>query len=372
MEKVDILIVGAGVIGLAAAYALSGRNKEIMVIDRNTSFGQEASSRNSEVIHAGIYYPKGSLKAQTCIRGKELLYDLCKKNNIGHKKLGKLIIASNKDEALALDDLCKNAVSCSVKNLKFLDKKDIKKLEPDIRAEKALFSPDSGIMDTHGLMKFLSTRAKERDADFSFGVEAVVIEKNGFGYKVTVKEPGGETFSFNAGTVINAAGFNSDKVAAFVGIDPEKCGYKIHYSKGQYFRIKNPGKFSVEHLVYPPPGKTYLGIHITPDLAGGLRLGPDERYVDEIDHGIDEKDKENFHKSVSRFLPGLEKEDIIPDTAGIRAKLQREDGDFRDFVIQNEEERGFSNFVNLIGIESPGLTSCLAIAERVSSCLNIR
>ena len=214
-------------------------------------------------------------------------------------------------------------------------------------------------------MKFFYNSSKHRNVDFVFNVEVVTIKKMSSLYEITVKEPQGDLFSFQTEAIINAGGLDSDRIAGMIGLDPEKYLYKLHYCKGQYFRIRNPKKFSITHPVYPPPTNIDLGIHLTPDLAGGLRLGPDANYVDEIDYDVDESALKGFHDSVKRFLPSLEKDDLVPDTAGIRPKLQKPDEDFRDFVISNEADKGVPNFINLIGIESPGLTACLAIAEKV-------
>lgn len=369
MEKVDVTIIGAGIIGLAAAYILSDNKKETLVVEKNDSFGQESSSRNSEVIHSGIYYPRDSLKSQTCIRGKHLLYELCSKHDIPHKKLGKILAATGKEEVSKIEAIYNNAIDFGVDNLRFLEKNEIKELEPDVEAEKGLFSPDTGIIDSHSVMKFFLKAAKERGVDFAFDIEVIGIKKHTSFYEITVREPKGDLFSFQTETVINAAGLNSDRIAEMAGIDIEKSSYRLHYCKGQYFRIKNPKKFSITHPVYPPPTEISLGIHVTPDLAGGLRLGPDSTYVQKIDYDVNEEDKTKFSDSVRKFLKTLEPDDLIPDTAGIRPKLQGENELFRDFVISNEEEKGFPNFINLIGIESPGLTSCLAIAELVKKLL---
>jgi L-2-hydroxyglutarate oxidase LhgO len=369
MEKVDIAIIGAGIIGLSVAHALSDGEKEIIVVERNESFGQETSSRNSEVIHSGIYYPKDSFKAKCCIRGRHLLYDLCVKHGIPHKKLGKLLVACDKKEVDKLEDIYRNALDCGLDNLRFLEKEEIKKLEPNIDAQKALLCPDTGIIDSHSAMDFFFRSAKGKKVDFAFGINVIGIKKLSSSYELTVEEPGGEHFTFEAGSVINSAGLESDKVSELVGIDSKNNSYTIHYCKGQYFRIRNPKKYNITHPVYPPPTDIDLGIHLTPDLAGGLRLGPDANYVNELDYDINEVDKEIFCNSVKRFLISLEKDDLMPDTAGIRPKLQTENESFRDFVISNEEDKGFPNFINLIGIESPGLTSCLAIAETVLGLL---
>jgi L-2-hydroxyglutarate oxidase LhgO len=219
-------------------------------------------------------------------------------------------------------------------------------------------------------MNFLLTQAKENQVMFSFSTEVIAIAKIGSEYEVTVKEPNGDTFSFNTVMVINSAGLCSDKIAGMVGIDIEKNGYKLNYCKGQYFRISNPKKFAVKRLIYPPPTDVSLGIHITPDLGEGLRLGPDAEYVDSIDYDINEADKHKFFSSVVKFLPGITEDDLIPDTAGVRPKLQAPEEDFHDFVIKEESKLGFPGFIDLIGIESPGLTSCLAIAEIVEELIS--
>ncbi|MBF0384576.1 MAG: NAD(P)/FAD-dependent oxidoreductase [Candidatus Omnitrophica bacterium] len=369
MEKVNITIIGAGVVGLAISYALSQENNDILVVERHKSFGQETSSRNSEVIHAGLYYPPGSLKADLCIRGKALLYEFCAKNNIGHKKLGKIIVGSEKEEISHIEDIYNNAKACGVTNIRLIDKPEIVKLEPSVTSKAALYSPETGILDTHSLMKRFADLSIAKGAEFAYGVEVVDIErKKGF-YNLTVKEPTGETFSFETDIVINCAGLDADKIAAFAGIDIIKDSYKLYYNKGQYFRLSNPNRFKVAGLIYPPPTKTDLGIHVTPDLAGGLRLGPDAKYVEKIDYDVNEASKADFFRSVSRYLSGLNIEDLYPDTAGIRPKTQAPGEDVKDFIIRNETDKGLPNFINLLGIESPGLTSALAIAEMVNSLI---
>ena len=275
------------------------------------------------------------------------------------------MVACDESESKRLDDIYSNARTCGVKDLRFLDSAEITKLEPKIKVQKAFFSPDSGIIDSHALMQFLYASAKEKGVTFSFSTEAVGISKKRPQYEIAVKEPQGEEFSFNAAIVINAAGLYCDKVAALAGMDVDKNHYKIHYCRGQYFRIAHPDKFSINHLVYPPSTKVSLGIHITPDLGGGLRLGPDAKYIDAIDYNIDEGDRDNFYRAVKKFLPSLDADELIPDTVGVRPKLQAENDDFRDFIIKEESDQGLDNFINTIGIESPGLTACLAIGEIV-------
>ncbi|MFA6378901.1 MAG: NAD(P)/FAD-dependent oxidoreductase [Candidatus Omnitrophota bacterium] len=370
MEKINITVIGAGVCGLAIAFELSQEYDDILVVERHDSFGRETSSRNSEVIHAGLYYPKDSLKAKLCIEGKKLLYAFCAKNKIPHKNIGKLLVACNSEEAEKLGSIKNNAAESGVNNLRFLTKDELRALEPDVQAQESLWCPDTGIVDSHQLMKSFCEQSQRLGAEIGFGIEVVGIVKKGHGYEVTVKEPGGELFSFETKFLINAAGLQADHVAQLAGFNIDALGYKLHYNKGQYFRISDPKKFSITHPVYPPASKTDLGIHITPDLAGGLRLGPDAHYAKEIDYTIDDNDKQTFVESVSRFLKSLTLEDLVADTAGMRAKLQAPGTDFSDFVIEEETKKGFKNFINLIGIESPGLTASLAIAQRVKRFLS--
>ena len=361
MERVDVTIIGAGVIGLAVAEALSGSGSDIVVLDRNDSFGRETSSRNSEVIHAGLYYPKGSLKSVTCIEGRRLLYDFCKKNNVPFKKCGKIIAAREDKEIKKLEEIFQNARTCGVKNLEFLDKNEIKELEPAVLVKKGIFSPDTGIIDSHAFMNTLFKKAKSKGVNFVFSVEAKEIKKLEKEYEVSVKEPKGDFFSFRSKVVINCAGLSADEISP--------VQYKIHYCKGQYFRLRAAKKFSITHLIYPPPTDVDLGIHLTPDMAGEVRLGPDAEYVKEIDYAIDEGKRENFLASAKKLIPSIDVNDLVPDTSGIRPKLQAPGEGFRDFIIQEESDKGYPNLINLIGIESPGLTACLSIAERVKNLI---
>ena len=369
MDKTNITIIGAGVCGLATSFILSQKQKNILVVEQHDAFGRETSSRNSEVIHSGIYYPPNSLKAKLCVDGKQMLYDLCQKRNIPHQKLGKILIACDAEEEKKIENIRENALNSGIDNLRFLENGELDTLEPNIKAQKALFCPDTGIVDSHKLMHFFSEESKRSGVELAYNIKVIGISKKASGYEVTVKEPSGELFSFETNIIINAGGFYADQIASMAGIDIKKNKYKIYYSKGQYFRISNPKKFNIKHLIYPPPSSTDLGIHITPDLAGGLRLGPDAAFVNCVDYNVDEQDKKKFVTSVSRFLKNLSADDLAPDTCGIRAKLQSPADNFRDFVITNEKDNGLKDFINLLGIESPGLTSCLAIAEMVKNLL---
>ncbi len=365
LPEIRMAIIGAGVVGLAVAAELAGRHKGVYVFEKNTTFGLETSSRNSQVIHAGIYYPSGSLKARLCVEGRELLYDMCERYGIGCRRTGKIIIAVEEREVEYLEKIREQGRQSGVGDLRLLSRGEIKKLEPDIEAVAGLLSPSSGIVDCYSLMSFLYRQAVEGGVKFAFNTEVVGLKKEVEGYRVQVREEDGGS-EFAAHVVINAAGLCSDRVAQLVGIDIDTAGYRLHYCKGEYFSLSPGGKYAVEKLVYPVPGQVSLGIHITPDLEGTIRLGPSEQYVDEIDYGVDESQREGFYQSVKGFLPAIDMEDLSPDFAGIRPKLQGPGEGFRDFVVSHEDGAGFPGLINLIGIESPGLTAATAIAKMVA------
>lgn len=351
--------------GLAVASELSKSHKDIIVVEKNSSFGQEISSRNSEVIHAGIYYPKDSLKTRTCVEGKDLLYALCAENNIGHRKIGKLIVAIDKNEVRDLEDLFKKGLENGVSDLKLITKVEVKRMEPYVQAKAAIYSPSTGILDSHGLMKNLAWQFQSRQGIIAYNTEVIGIDRTNDEYELTVQDASEGAFKFSSRILINCAGLNSDKVAEMAGI--KKGEYKLKYCKGDYFKVhSNKAKF-INHLIYPVPKKNYstLGIHATLDLQGGLRLGPDEEYVDKIDYSINEAKKTSFFEGMGKFLPFIELDDLWPDTSGIRPKLQGPNEGFRDFIIRDEAENNLRGFINLIGIESPGLTSVLSIARMV-------
>jgi len=372
-EKADITIIGAGVVGLAIAAQVTSQDREVYVLEKNETFGQEISSRHSGVIHSGIYYPKNSLKTKMCVAGNRILYELCERYDIAHKRLGKLIVATNDEEAEELQTLLERGRRNGAEGLRILSRREIKKLEPNIEGVAAILSPATGIIDSHGLMKYFVAKAEDGGAQIAYKTKVVGIEKVAEGYKVSVEDSTGE-FSFTTRVLINCAGLHSDKVAELAGIDIAKAGYKLHYCKGEYFSIKTSQRGLVKRLIYPvPPSKiTSVGIHITFDLEGRMRLGPSIQYVDSLDYAVDNQHKQLFYDSVRRFLPWIEYDDLEPEMAGIRPKLQEPGGDFKDFVIREESDKGLPRLVNLIGIESPGLTACPAIAEYVCRLIEER
>ena len=364
LAEIDAAIIGAGVIGLATASEIAQRKKEVFVFEKNHSFGLETSSRNSEVVHAGIYYPEDSLKTRLCVEGKSLLYELYDRHDIAYKKLGKVIVAASENETTQLEKLYEQGRKNGVEDLMLLSQTELKNLEPNVEARAGLLSPSSGILDSHTLLKFLYSQAREKGAEFVFGTEVVGIERMGTKYRVEIRDREGISAVISQ-VVINAAGLNSDRIAQLAGIDIAKAGYKLHYCKGEYFSLSSKYRNVVNRLIYPTPEQAGHGIHVTMGLDGGVRLGPNARYVEAIDYGVDETQKEAFYNSVKRFLPHIELEDLAPEFAGIRPKLQGPGEAFQDFVIAHEEKTGFPGLINLIGIESPGLTASLAIARYV-------
>lgn len=370
MEKIEITVIGAGVVGLAIGWELSRGCKDIFILEKNTSFGGGISSRNSEVIHAGIYYPKSSLKAVTCVEGNKLLYQFCGENNIPFRKTGKLIVAVAEDEIKELEFLLRQGRENGVAGLELVPRAAIKKLQPQAEAAAALYSPETGILDSHSLMKSLADQFQARQGQIAYSTEVAGIAKTSGGFEVRVKDREQGELKFFTRLLINSSGLDADKIAGMAGLDKKE--YRLKYCKGSYFRVAAAKAKQISLLIYPVPRKqgAGLGIHATPDLAGGLRLGPDDEYVDRLDYDVDPAKQDSFYQSAAKFLPFLRQEDLTPDMAGIRPKLQGPGEGFRDFIIQDESANGLPGLINLIGIESPGLTGALAIARRVKKIIS--
>ncbi len=370
MERVDIVIIGAGVVGLAVGAAVAGEDRETYILEREEVYGQGASSRNSEVIHAGIYYPKGSLKAELCVEANPMIYEICERHRIPYKRCGKIIVGNGEAEVKQLEGIIRHATECGARDLEMLDADGVHRLEPGVRADAAIYSPTTGILDAHGLMDHFHREARRNAGSdpLVLDTEVTGIEPVEDSYVVSMVS-GGEPFQVEAEVVINSAGLYADRVAAMTGIDIDEAGYRIHWSKGEYFSLT--GKPPAQMLVYPPPplDAASLGIHSVPDLTGRLRFGPNAFYVDEINYAV-ESEKEPFWRDVVRYFPSVKPEDLHPDMAGIRAKLQGPGDPVRDFVIRHEEDRGLPGFIDLVGIESPALTCCPAIAEMVAGMVD--
>lgn len=365
MEKTDFVIIGAGAAGLAIAERLSRDKSEIVVLERHDSFGRETSSRNSEVIHAGFYYPPLSLKTSLCVAGSRLLYEFCGEYGIPHRACGKIVVARTSEEEKKVFNLFEQGTASGVPGLGLLDAKRISELEPAVKGRAGLLSAATGIFDTHTFMKRLEGRAADQGVIFAYNAEAVGISRVNGGYEVTVKDADGSLMPLRCDRVINAAGLSADKVAAMAGIDTEKAGYRIHYCKGEYFSVSSRHRGKLSRLVYPAPTPVSLGIHGVLGLDGALKLGPSAFYVDELNYDVDGAHRQEFFKAAQTLFPFIEEDDLSPDMAGIRPKLQYGGGPFRDFVIRDESDKGLPGFINLVGIESPGLTSSLSIARYV-------
>jgi L-2-hydroxyglutarate oxidase LhgO len=370
MPDVEIAIVGAGVVGLAIAARLSPRKQgNLVVLEKNPRYGLETSSRNSEVIHAGIYYTPGSLKARLCVEGRDELYHLAKQNDIPHHKTTKLITATTSEELDKLAVIYKNGLVNGVP-LETLDARATVSLEPNIRSVGAIFSPQSGVISAHGLMDYLYHVAVGNGTMVQHRCEVTGIEKSGDGYTISITE-NGQPGTLMAEKVINAAGLYADEVAAMVGIDVDAAGYRQSFAKGSYFSVVPAKARLISRLVYPIPSNEGAGVHALIDWGGRLKFGPDVEYLPDrrIDYAVPETKRKPFTEAIRRILPAISEEDIVPDMSGIRPKLQRKGEPPKDFIIVHEKKKGFEGFVNLIGIESPGLTASPAIARYVETLL---
>jgi L-2-hydroxyglutarate oxidase LhgO len=370
MDNVETVIIGAGVVGLAIARVLSRQGLEVVLLERHDAFGRETSSRNSEVVHAGFYYPASSLKARLCVPGNRLLYEFCVAHDVPHKQCGKLVVARDAGEEKKVIHLFDQGNGNGVPGLVLCDSARLRSFEPDISGTLALWSPTTGIFDTHVFMKRLERDAIAAGAVIAYNCEVTRLYRNNGRYEVEAADADGAPAMLACERVINAAGLSADKVAAMAGIPIDNAGYRIHYCKGEYFSVSNRHKGRMKHLVYPAPTSISLGIHGVLGLEGNLRLGPSASYVDTIDYDVDPAHGREFYANAKTLFPFLEEADLSPDMAGIRPKLQGEGGGFRDFVIRDEADKGLPGLINLIGIESPGLTSSLAIAQYVEEIID--
>ncbi len=362
----DVTIIGAGVVGLAIAEALATKNRQVIVLEKNDSFGQETSSRNSEVIHAGIYYPKEFLKSRLCLQGNRLLYAWCEKYRVLYRRIGKLIVATNEEEYADLERIKITAEDNGVEKLEHWGQAQLKSKEPEVKALATLFSPSTGIIDTHRLMQTLLISAEREDAIITYRSKITAIHFDGSTWNLEINN--GE-YRISTKAIVNSAGLNADRIAALAGIDIDAAGYRLKPCKGNYFTATPSPK--INHLIYPVPVKNNvgLGIHATLDLSGRVRFGPDSQYISDDqphDYTVDEALNVTFHESIHKYLPGVDIDALNPDMCGIRPKIQGPGDPTMDFIIREEGDRGLPCFINLIGIESPGLTACLAIGKYVN------
>jgi L-2-hydroxyglutarate oxidase LhgO len=365
MDRIDCVVVGAGVVGLAVARALALQGREVLVLEAAHAIGTGTSSRNSEVIHAGIYYTSGSLKAALCVQGRALLYDYCRERGISHRRCGKLLVATESAQVAQLQGIADRALRNGVTDLVFLSADEARQLEPQLVCEAALLSPSTGIVDSHGLMLALLG-----DLENAGGVLALnaVLEGAMVG-PAGIELHAGDGTRLLARSVINAAGLQAPALAArFAGLHPQFVP-QAFYAKGNYFTLATRAPFS--HLIYPVPQAAGLGVHLTLDLGGQARFGPDVQWVDTPDDlTVDPARGDAFYAEVRKYWPGLRDGALLPGYAGIRPKIRGPGEAACDFMIQGPSEHGVPGLVNLFGIESPGLTSCLAIGDRVAGLAN--
>lgn len=370
MADFEIVIIGAGVVGLAIGARLSKKHPHLVVLERNKKYGMETSSRNSEVIHAGIYYKPGSLKAQLCVEGRAALYSLCEQYSIPYKRITKIISASTPSELPKLEPIFKNGTTNGAM-LRMMTKDEVLGLEGNILTAGGIYSPDTGVISAHGLMDYFHHSIIENGGTIQEQCAVVGISRNANkDYEISINEHGAIS-SFTSEIVINAAGLAADTIAALSGIDIDNAGYRLTFAKGSYFAVSPSKAKLLSRLVYPVPQNEGLGVHALIDWSGRLKFGPDVSYVDgpPFDFSVDETKRSAFGNAIRKILPQISNEDITPDMSGIRPKLQREGEPAQDFVIAHETDRGLSGFVNCIGIESPGLTSSPAIARYVDDLL---
>lgn len=359
-EVGDCVVIGAGAVGLACASALAEAGRDVLVLERHTLIGSETSSRNSEVIHGGIYYPTASNKAALCVRGKELLYRYCETNKVAHARCGKLIVATSDNQLDVLEGYRTQAAQNGVTDLEWLDVDQVHRLEPAVRCVGGLLSPSTGIIDSHGFMLSLQGRLEAHGGMIAFGSLVASIEASPTGFVLGV---GGADLGCRL--LVNSAGLDAPVLAA--QLDPSAP--RAYFARGHYFTY--PGRPPFGRLVYPVAEPGGLGVHVTLDLAGQVKFGPDVEWCDAPDYRFDEGRKPDFAAAIRRYFPGLDERRLQPDYVGVRPKISGPGEPAADFRIDGPDRHGVPGLVNLLGIESPGLTASLAIAEHVCSLLGV-
>ena len=361
-EKIDCAVIGAGVVGLACARGLALAEREVVVLEAAGAIGTETSSRNSEVIHAGIYYAPGSLKAVSCVNGRQLLYRYCAEHGVAHRRCGKLIVATKAAQIATLHNIQAHAAANGVDDLRLLTAEEVHALEPALRCVAALLSPSTGIIDSHALMLSYQGEAEDHGAMLALHspVTGGAVQTGG----IMLEVGGAEPMQLLARTVVNSAGLYAQRVAASLrGFPPDKVPGS-YYAKGNYYSLNGRSPFS--HLIYPVPEAAGLGVHLTLDLGGQARFGPDVEWITEMDYDVDLRRADGFYRAIRDYWPGLRDGQLAPGYAGIRPKLGGAEEPASDFIIQGPAEHGVPGLINLFGIESPGLTASLALANQVT------
>lgn len=376
VERCECVVIGAGAVGLAIAHALSAAGREVVVVEAAETFGTVTSSRNSEVVHAGLYYPPGSLKARFCRRGRDLLYTWLREHGVEHLRCEKLVVATDEAEVRQLHGVAARAEANGVEDLRWLTGEEARAMEPEVRCIAALHSPSTGIFDSHGYMLSLKGAAEAFGAMFAFHAQVVGGAVRDDGILLRLSDSGltngapreeSGAMELLCETVVNSGGLGAQGVSSALAGLPAASVPPLHYSKGCYFTLA--GRPPFQRLVYPPPDLASIGLHYTRDLSGRGRFGPDNQWVDAVEYSVDGARAEVFYDSIRRYWPGLKDGALAPDYAGIRPKIQAPGEQPVDFVIHGPETHGVPGYIALYGIESPGLTSSLAIAEHVAARL---
>jgi len=365
-ENLDAIVVGAGVVGLAAARILATTGREVVILEKESAIGTVTSSRNSEVIHAGIYYSPGSLKAELCVAGRLALYPYLAERGIAHRRCGKLIVAGDSQQIAGLEKLHAQAKLNGVADLRMLTEREARKLEPELACVAALESPSTGIVDSHAFM--LALRGEAEDHGAAFALRSPLLGGRVTRGGIELEVGGVEPMRLSARSVVNCAGLHAQEVARSIEGFPVERIPPTFYCKGNYFSLSGRSPFS--RLVYPAPESAGLGVHLTLDLAGQARFGPDVEWIESVDYDVDPRRANVFYDAIRRYWPGLKDGSLQPAYCGIRPKIQSRSEPARDFLIQGPEEHGVAGLVNLFGIESPGLTAALAIGDRVRRLLD--
>lgn len=368
IDTVDTIVAGAGVIGLAIARSAAQAGREVIVLEEADAIGTGISSRNSEVIHAGIHYVEGSKRAWFCVPGNEMLYDFCRSHGVSFRRSGKLVVATEDSELAALEAIEVKAKINGVKDMTRLSPEEAQEIEPQVRCAGALLAPSTGIIDSHGLMLALQGDAEAAGAVIALSspFEGGAVDGN----EIIVRVGGAEPTEIRCNHLINAAGLNAQKVASGLDGLPAEFVPPLYYAKGNYFMLT--GKAPFDRPIYPVPGPVGLGIHFTIDLGGQSKFGPDVEWIDKPDYNVDPARAEKFYKAIRRYWPDLPDGALQPGYAGVRPKLAPEGQTPKDFTIHGPETHGIDGLVNLFGIDSPGLTSSLAIGEYVSELLGFK
>ena len=364
-ERVDCIVIGAGVVGLAVARAVALTGREVVVLEKADTIGSETSSRHSEVIHAGIYYAQDSLKARFCVAGKKAMYAFCDDHGVAYNRCGKMIVATDEAQLPELERLKANAAANGVEDLEWMTPAQVTGMEPAVFCVGALLSPSTGILDSHGYMLALQGDAEAAGAMIAFLTPAIGGQVMNDGVRIDCG--GAAPMSLTADIVINSAGLWAQSIAASIGGVPAESVPPTYYCKGNYYTLS--GKPPFQRPIYPVPEKAGLGVHVTVDLGGQVRFGPDVEWVDRIDYDVDPARADKFYAAVRKYYPALEDGAIQPGYSGIRPKIQAPDEAARDFLIQGPQDHGIPGLINLYGIESPGLTSSLAIADFVQKLI---